>query len=214
MDKVLEIIKKLALPIILVIIFIGIVVGIVNFQKGASGPELTITEPKEGITTEEGKTTINGSTDDSNNNVFVNEEEVEVNDDGTFSAEVPLIKGNNEISVEVISEDGQFATESVMISRVAKGTPSAPKGETSPKTGNGANGGNGSPEKDVLGESVPKQAPEETPEVNGKSTLPSEPLAEAGPKENAVFGSGALLVVIFFYRKSKKTLNVAIKSNI
>ena len=87
--------------IILIVFFVGIVGYLLKlYIKAGQPPRLTIVEPKqEHITVDKEKITIKGITEP-NVVVKVNNEEVQVKEDNTFSTELALQKGDNVITVE------------------------------------------------------------------------------------------------------------------
>jgi len=80
----------------------------------ASALSLEITSPEDGAELSESPVTINGSVSDSEAMVTVNEEEVEVAEDGSFTAQVELTEGDNIIEAVAVL-DGQESNDSITV---------------------------------------------------------------------------------------------------
>src|SRR3972149_3025972 len=102
-----EKVKKLVVPILLLILVIGAIIGISNYQESRREPKVEITEPKEGVETESEEVTIKGKTDNKNDEVLINGQSAEVSNDGSFQAKVSLTEGDNMILIETITKSGK-----------------------------------------------------------------------------------------------------------
>lgn len=204
METVVDIIKKLAIPIILLLLIIGVIVGISNFQRRSSEPEVKITEPSGNFETDQEKIVVKGETNSLNNEIFINDIQAEISDDKTFHAEVPLSEGDNEIRVEVVTRTGRQITQKI-------------EGKRTTKIAEGQNGeeiegekktdGTEIPEKEVLGEAP--QGPGAAPPTTQPVAPGEDPLTKAGPAENAAVGFGILTVTLYFYKRSRQKLSRA-----
>lgn len=198
MENVLEIIKKIAVPLFLLFLLIGVVIGVVNFQKNRKAPEVTITEPKEDITTESSELVVTGTTNSLENTVNVNGNPAEVSEDGSFQYKITLAEGENPIDVEAISKGGKSTLASTNITRLVV-KPPAP----APVSPNGGGGQQGVQEKSVLGGEAQKSP--------GTAGGPDGSLSTAGPKENAIVIIWILSIFLYYYQKSRSELNRSMK---
>lgn len=197
MEKAIDILKKFAIPIILLIILIGVIIGIVNFVGRDETPVVSISEPKGEFTSSSEDIVVKGDTNSLNNEIFVNGVQAEISDDKSFQAKVPLDEGENEITIEVVTRSGREITQRIEGTR-ASGTVKEDEKITDgeEKEGDSLK----VPEGGVVGD---------TPAVPDK-TLPTgegeEALPKSGPKENAAIGFGILVAMLYFYFHSKKVL--------
>ena len=111
--------KSLIIPLIIIVIVIGTVIGIVNYlgNRGTSNaPDLLITTPADQEVVEGDNVLIEGNTDE-DATVKINGSEVEVdNETGRFSKEITLNEGEN--SIGVIAEKNGKRSEATL--RVTK----------------------------------------------------------------------------------------------
>lgn len=184
-----EKVKKLIVPILLLIIVIGAIIGISNYQESRREPKLEVTEPKEGVETESDEVTVKGKIDNKNDQVLVNGSPAEVSDDGSFQAKVSLTEGDNMILVETITKSGKKATQSIAVKRTAKAPAARGPEEGAPAV-----------PADPSGKPTPNGKPAEGAPEGGVQ----QPLVQAGPKENAVLVLGIIFTFLYFYLKSKR----------
>lgn len=122
-DKLREIDpKKLILPVVFLIVFIGTVIGIINYQqkvRSQKNPTIEITKPGEGTILEDAQIVFEGKTTP-DANVKVDGKEVTADSKGQFAAEVPLSEGENNISIAVTTKEGKEATATRKIVRASK----------------------------------------------------------------------------------------------
>lgn len=186
-----EILKKIAIPLFVLLLIVGVAVGVVNFQKMKKDPELTLDQPAEGAIIQEEGVKIMGKTDNSKNKVTVNQVEVPVSKDGSFESDFKLSEGENIITVETVSGSGRATSKTVNISKATK-TAEQPKGE-------------GEASGQVLGgktgEAESAQAPAE-----GQTSL-----SQAGPVENAVIALSSVIFFGYLYLKSRRLVKNSLK---
>jgi len=75
---------------------------------------LEITSPEDGVEVNESHVTINGSVSDPEATVTVNDEDVEVAEDGSFTTQVELTEGDNIIEAVAVL-DGQESSDSITV---------------------------------------------------------------------------------------------------
>jgi len=80
----------------------------------ASALSLEITSPEDGVEVNESHVTINGSVSDPEATVTVNDEDVEVAEDGSFTTQVELTEGDNIIEAVAVL-DGQESSDSITV---------------------------------------------------------------------------------------------------
>lgn len=195
MENILEIVKRLAIPIFIILLIIGAVFGVVNFQKNRKAPEVSITEPKEGVTTEAPDLEVTGTTNSPDNTVYVNGNSAEVSEDGSFKYKMTLNEGENPIEVEVFSKGGKSTKTSVIVKRTAATAPGSPSGAPAP---NGGGGQTGNQDRGVLGGGA-----EKSPGAAGGA---DGSLSTSGPKENAIAILWIFSIFLYYYQKSRKVL--------
>lgn len=112
-------IKSLITPtnIIIVIVF-AFIVGLISyisvqFYNFNKSPLLTIYTPETTSTTADDKISITGITE-SDVLLFINDSEINVNEDNTFETEVSLVKGSNTVTVKAVKK-GNAQSESITI---------------------------------------------------------------------------------------------------
>lgn len=120
--------KQLILPLIIFVLFVGSVIGIINYQKKAkeqAAPKIEITKPAEGAVVEEAQIVVEGKTS-ADVDVAVNEKEVKSDSKGQFAAEVPLEEGENTITIIAISKaDKETVVERKVTRKTAGAAPAA-----------------------------------------------------------------------------------------
>lgn len=113
--------RQLIIPIIILIIFIGTIFGIINYQQKARqnrNPKLDITSPRDGQTYEEAQIMLEGNTY-VDTKVAVNGKFVAVDKKGKFSTELPLTVGISDVLITAESQTGKKTEVRKTITRVA-----------------------------------------------------------------------------------------------
>ena len=82
-----------------------------------SSPWVVVDEPVYGSTIENNKVVVRGKTRN-NSRVFINEQQIFVNDDGTFESEINLTQGVNTINVRSINKFNKESDEQIIINAV------------------------------------------------------------------------------------------------
>ncbi len=82
-----------------------------------SSPWVVVDEPVYGSTIENDKVVVRGKTRN-NSRVFINEQQIFVNDDGTFESEINLTQGVNTINVRSINKFNKESDEQIIINAV------------------------------------------------------------------------------------------------
>lgn len=121
--------KQLVLPLIIFILFVGSVVGVINYQKKVkqnAAPTVEITKPAEGAVLEEAQIVVEGNTSP-DINVSVNEKEVKSDSKGHFAGEVALEPGENTLTVIAVNANDKETVVERKVTRGAKqATPATP----------------------------------------------------------------------------------------
>lgn len=212
--------KKLIVPAIIVILFLGVIFGISAFRKAPKDSTTTTQqesiftslEPADNIESDQSAVEVKGKVKSRRDVVRVNGEKVKVDKNGAFSTTVNLNEGANDISIEAetpnkkkdqrkitvikknIAQEKQNQTLNQPQGDVKGSETPAPNGQaqkpSAPGTSPGA-GGQGAP------------APQTSPDGTTKG---GQPLAEAGPKENAALALTALGFTYYFWKRSRKPL--------
>ncbi|RJO60845.1 hypothetical protein C4544_04375 [candidate division WS5 bacterium] len=181
--------KMFVAPIIILFVFIGGIIGIVNWQKskkqGEAPPvsELTINIPEGETESRQKEFTVSGKTKEGEK-VVVNGSEVQTEKDGSYAKVIMLNEGSNKVVVQS-RKDGEV-TETV--ERTVKYAAPAPASSAEQPQA-----------------SVP-QAPA------AASPAPSN-LATSGPEDIIipVVGAGGVILAIVYWRKSRKTLSTSLR---
>jgi len=122
-DKLSEIDpKKLIIPVIFLIVFIGTVIGIINYQqkiRSQKEPTIEIAKPEEGTILEDAQIVFEGKTT-ADAKVKVDGKDVTADSKGQFAAEIPLSEGENNINIVVTTKEGKEATATRKIIRATK----------------------------------------------------------------------------------------------
>jgi cell division protein FtsL len=128
--------RQLLIPVIILIVFIGTIIGIINYQQKTRqnrNPKIEITAPKDNQIIEESQIVLEGNTY-AGTKVTVNGKDVSVDKKGKFSTEVSLNEGLNEITITAESQTGKKTEVKKAITReytqpvVAEMTPSGVEG--------------------------------------------------------------------------------------
>lgn len=125
--------KQLIVPVVIVVLFIGTIIGIINYQQRTrreQNPKLEITGIADGQIYEEAQIVLEGNTY-FGTKVFVNDKETPVDKNGKFRVEVPLKEGLNEVKVVAESVIGKKTEVKKVVTRsyekpeVVAGTPAS-----------------------------------------------------------------------------------------
>jgi hypothetical protein len=135
--------KDLIVPAVIFVLFLGATVGIINYQNKAKlkkAPEIEISKPVDGLTTEDAQIVLEGKTQ-TGATVLVNEKEVTVDNKGQFASEVALAEGTNQINIVVTNKAGVKSEKQVNIMRgtVAVSAPAAVPSIPTPVTATSVN---------------------------------------------------------------------------
>ena len=184
--------KTFVVPIIILFIFIGGIIGIVNWQKSKQAPQvvMSVNLPEGEVQSADKDITVNGKVK-KGDKVLVNGEEAKVESDGSFSRTVTLNEGANKITIK--NQRGGKDVETV--ERTVKYTPmSAPQTTTETPA----------PETPASGDVGLGQAPQ--------AGTPSN-LSTSGPEEVIipVIGVGGVVLATVFYLRSRKKLQVNLR---
>jgi hypothetical protein len=110
---------QIIVPAVILVLFIGTIVGIVNYRQRArreQNPKIEITSPQDGQIFEEAQIVVEGTTYP-NTKIAVNAKEVGVDNTGKFAMEVPLNDGLNEITITAESTIGKKTEAKRVITR-------------------------------------------------------------------------------------------------
>ena len=179
--------KMLVVPVVILFVFIGGIIGIVNWQKSQqSNSAISVNIPEGAVQTTEKQTIVSGNVP-AGSKVTVNGQEAKVGDDGAYSATVSLKEGDNKVEIKSV-KDGKTSTVTRSIKLIAQsaGT-SAPSTTTPPTTVAPQSGAVSTP-----------AAP--APQASNLST--------SGPADMIlpVAGFAGVVLVAGYYLKSKKKL--------
>lgn len=183
--------KMLVAPLVVLFLFIGGIIGIVNWQKSRQetapqGSTITVNLPEGESQSTEKELTITGKVEN-DRDVFINDEEVKVERDGNFSKIVGLNEGDNKIVIKE-KKDGQDVS---VVERNVKYAPVA--SQPAPQTGP---------------EAQPAPA---SPAPQGMSQTPQD-LATSGPEDFIpIIGAGGIVIAVAYYLKSKKQLTLNLR---
>ncbi len=184
--------KMFVAPIIILFVFIGGIIGIVNWQKSKQEQapvvnDLTVNLPEGEVQSGQKEITVNGSVSEGNQ-VFINGDEVQVNKEGSYTKTVVLDEGENKIEIQT-RRDGEVVKT---VERTVRYTAASPASEvvSTPSQGQPA--------------TSPSQAP--------VSPAPSS-LATSGPEEVIIpiVGFGGVIVAVAYYARSKKQLTLNLR---
>ena len=182
--------KMLIVPVLILFVFIGGIIGIVNWQKSKQAPTvsaLTVNLPEGEVQSAEKELNVSGKVE-KGNKVYINDEEAKVEKDGSYTKIITLNEGVNKIVVKEKKKGKDVAT----IERTVKYTAQAPQ-------------------KPVVNPEVPAVPQSSAPAVVSPQ-VPAD-LATSGPEEIIipVVGAGGIVFAILFYRKSKKQLTATLR---
>lgn len=124
--------RQIILPLILLLIFIGTVFGIINYQrrvKEQATPTIQVTRPEEGTSTKDAQIVVEGKTS-SGATVRVNEKDAGMDAEGNFAAEVPLEAGENNITIVSTGTNGKTSIITRKIVREVAVEPNAGPNQT------------------------------------------------------------------------------------
>lgn len=107
---------QLFLPLVLLFVFAGAIVGIVNYQSKNKIPKLEITSPADGAEVSDAQIVVTGKTD-SKNKISVNQKETRIDKKGGFYVETPLSYGKNSINVVAENKAGRKTEKNLLITR-------------------------------------------------------------------------------------------------
>lgn len=90
----------------------------VTYAPAAPALSLQISSPEDGAELTESPVTLSGTVSDPSAMVTVNDEEIEVAEDGTFSSSIELAHGENAITVTATLEGYEPVTKTITVARV------------------------------------------------------------------------------------------------
>lgn len=96
-------------PLIIVLVLLGVIVGVYNYQKNISAnkvPTVEIASPSDNATVTSATTKITGSVE-KGAKVTIKDKEVPVDEAGSFTYNVPLSPGLNNITIVVTGDNGK-----------------------------------------------------------------------------------------------------------
>lgn len=182
--------KAFIVPLIILIVFVGVIIGVINWQRSKTEeePSLTVNLPEEITETVQEEVTIDGKTDEGNK-LWINNEPVEVGDDGNFSSVKELAPGENQFEIKAETKGGKSLSTSRMIKRTSDI-------EMTTTT------------------MIAAETPVDTPEqIATAGPVATEPLATSGPEDYLipVFGLLAFIYAVRYWGRSRKSIRDALK---
>jgi len=176
--------KVLIVPVIVLFIFIGGVIGIVNWQQSKQKPvvsELTVNLPEGEVRSAEKELVISGKVA-KGHKVFINDQEIKVEKDGSYTKTITLIEGEN----KVVVKDKKGNKEIASIERNVKYVKAVPE--------------------------TPAQPAQPAPSQGSAVPVASD-LSTSGPEEVIipVIGTGGVVFAVAFYFKSRKQLSLNLR---
>ena len=178
--------KMFVAPIVILFVFIGGIIGIVNWQKSKQEEapvveEFTVNLPEGEIQSEQKEIIVSGNANEADQ-VFINGSEVKIDSDGVYTKAVVLNEGKNTITIQS-KKDGE---ETAFVERTVTYTLATPASETT---------------------SVPVEG-QPVPSVPAPVSPTSSSLAASGPEEVIIpiIGFGGVIATVAYYTKSKKQL--------
>jgi len=176
--------RKLILPILLFLFLIGVFLGFSKYQKASKidGDKAILEDlvPSENIETEQSTFQISGRTASKKNQVIINGQKATLDNEGSFSLDVSLVDGQNEVLVEVVTSIGKKEEKRIMITKKTAVT------------------------REKEADLAEKEAT--TGEVGGQISNGKGEFTEAGPVENAALFLTGTFLVLYIYRRSKQNL--------
>ena len=198
----------LIVPVVILFVFIGGIIGIVNWQKSQqSNSAISVNIPEGAVQTTEKQTIVSGNVP-AGSKVTVNGQETKVGEDGSYSATVSLNKGDNKIEIKS-EKDGKVSniTRSIKLiagstNTAAPTTTSAPSGSQTPQAGSQP------AQAPVSGSAATPSTTSAAPQAAGTSNL-----STSGPADMIlpVAGFAGIIVVAGYYLRSRKKLLSSMK---
>jgi hypothetical protein len=96
-------------PLIIILIVLGVIVGIVNYQKNVTAnkvPAVAISTPADNTTVTENTVILSGTVDE-DTKVVVNNKAVPVDKSGKYSAKLTLAPGSNRVTIVATGKNGK-----------------------------------------------------------------------------------------------------------
>ncbi len=188
--------KMLIAPLVILFIFIGGIIGIVNWQKSKQGPEvgISVNLPEGQVQTSDNSITVSGKAQ-KGDKVSVNGRKTKVAGDGSFSQTVTLNQGDNKITVR----DQRNGKDIQTVEREVNYTPAAPAQSPVPTPQAGS-------------QAAQTQSSGGQPSAQLQTQTPSN-LSTSGPADMIlpVVGFGGIIIAISYYLKSKKKLALSLR---
>lgn len=191
---------QLIVPVLIVILFLGTIIGIVRYQSGVKAkkvPKLEIVSPADGAEVTDAQIIVTGST---SNGVTVtaNDLSSQIDKQNNFSVEVPVAEGSNQIIVVAENKAGTKNEKTLNIKRIGAQSTNT-SDSTAPKPAD-------APEAVTPDVAVDASVPVAAPVADGKGNLSS-----TGPETfwlpEALGLSGAAAAWAMSRRKYKMTVN-------
>lgn len=186
--------KMLVAPLIILFLFIGGIIGVINWQKSRQeaptpGSTLSVNLPEGESQATEKELTVTGKVD-KGSDVFVNEEEVKVERDGSFTKVITLNDGYNKFVIKE-KKDGQEISVVERNVKYAPVTTQTPAPQATPE------------------QAAPAPAAQ-APQA-GVAPQPQD-LATSGPEDFIpVIGAGGIVVAVVYYLKTRKRLSLSLR---
>lgn len=114
--------RHLVVPIILVLAFVGTLIGVINYQtknKSQVVPKIQISSPAEGSGVESDQIALEGSVS-TGASVKINSNSVAVDSKGKFKSDISLKEGENIITVVATNKNGKEAVAKRKVTRTTK----------------------------------------------------------------------------------------------
>ena len=200
--------KMLIVPVVILFVFIGGIIGIVNWQKSQqSNSAISVNIPEGAVQTTEKQTIVSGNVP-AGSKVTVNGQETKVGEDGSYSATVSLNEGDNKIEIKS-EKDGKVSniTRSIKLiagstNTAAPTTTSAPSGSQTPQAGSQP------AQAPASGSAATPSTTSAAPQAAGTSNL-----STSGPADMIlpVAGFTGIIVVAGYYLRSRKKLDSSLR---
>lgn len=181
--------KMLIVPVLILFVFIGGIIGIVNWQNSKKVPQvgMSVNLPEGEVQSAEKEVIVSGKAS-KGDKVYVNGEEVKVEKDETFTKTVSLNDGSNKITIkqERNGKEVQTVERTVVYTAQASQPPAA--------------------------ETAPAPAPQ-SPAPAAVSPQVTADLATSGPEEIIipVVGFGGIVLATVYYIRSRKKLHTSMR---
>lgn len=190
--------KMLIMPIAILFIFVGGIIGIVNWEKSKNAPVESISvDLNEGLNQSTQKDiTVNGKVK-TGDKVFVNGQEVKVGKDGSYSKTVTLNEGDNKITIK----DQRNGKDVQTLERTVTFTPQPASQPAA-----------GGQQQQGMGGGQPQTSQPAPSQSQPQAQTPSN-LSTSGPADIAipVVGFAGVILTAAYYFKSKKKLSMTLK---